>query len=225
LNEITGPAQEEVDDSIGSLARYLGSHDFYSVYVLNLCEGQHTSDQAHTDALSSSSFKNITGCSNGTITFNFDLRKSLGLGPDDNKNNSADVPKSSWPAEVNGGMRALEAIPRIMSVVYCISLGFITVASGLALVGIFFSGRLSAFINIVASLAAALATGVASILATVIGKNTAELINEEGVGINISAQKGTKFLHLTWAATVCMMTASCIWCLNCICGRRGSIVR
>jgi hypothetical protein len=220
LNEITGPAQDDIDDSIGSLAKNLGLHDFYSVYVLNFCEGKYTPDQVHTNALSSSNFKNITGCSNGTFTFNFDLRKTLGLGPDNDRDHSAGVPKSSWPAEVDGGMRALETVPRIMSVVYCISLTFITIALTLAVLGILFSGRLSACINIVASFAAALAITVASILATVIGKNTAELINEERAGINIGAQKGTKFLHLTWAATVCMLIASCIWCLNCICGRR-----
>lgn len=225
MNGITGSAQEEIDDSINSLARYLGLHDFYSVYILNLCEGQYTPSQVHTVTSSSSYSKNITDCSNSTFTFNFDLRKTLGLEPDNNGDHLVDVPKSSWPDEVNGGMRALEAVPRIMSVVYCISLVFITIALALAVLGILFSGRLSACVNILSSFAAALAAGVASILATIIGKNTAELINEEGTQINISAQKGTKFLHLTWAVTVCMLIASCIWCLDCIYGRRRGIFR
>jgi hypothetical protein len=225
LNDITGSAQEEIDDSINSFARYLGSHDFYSVYVLNLCEGHYTPDNAHTIASSSSNFKNITGCGNNTFTFSFDLRKTLGLDLDNNEDHLVDVPRSSWPAEVDGGMRALETVPRIMSVVCCISLVFITIALALAALGIFFSGRLSACVNILSSFTAALAAGVASILATIVGKNTAELINEKGTKINISAQKGTKFLHLTWAVTICMLIASCIWCLDCIYGRRRGIVR
>jgi hypothetical protein len=66
---------------------------------------------------------------------------------------------------------------------------------------------------------ATLASGVASILATLLGKNTAGLINVEATQINISAQNGMKFLRLTWAATACMLAASLLWCLACIRGR------
>lgn len=194
------------------------------MYILNFCEGQYISNHVHTDASSSNNSKNITSCSNSTFAFNFDLRKTLGLELGNNGDHLVDMPKSSWPAGVNGGMRALETVPRIMSVVYCFSLVLITVALALAVFSIFFSGRLSACVNIMSSFTAALTAGVASILATVIGKNTAELINEEGTQINISAQKGTRFLHLTWAATMCMLTASCIWSLDCIFGRRRGII-
>jgi hypothetical protein len=219
LDDITGPVQEKIDDSIGSFAEYLGLHDFYSIYVLNLCEGQYASNQVHPGASIGSNSRNITSCGDQTFTFNFDLGKTLGLKPYGNEDNLVDMPKSSWPTEVNGGMRALETIPRIMSVVYCISLALTTVALALAICGIFFSGRCSACVNIMSSSIATLATGVASVLATILGRNTAELINAEGMQINISAQTGTKFLHLTWAATVCVLASSLIWCLECIRGR------
>jgi hypothetical protein len=219
LDGITGSVQEEINDSISSFAKNLGLHDFYSIYVLNLCEGQYTPNQVNPGESSGSSFRNITSCSDRTFTFKFDLRKTLGLQPYGNENHLADMPKSSWPTEVNGGMRVVETIPRIMSVVYCISLTITAIALALAVFGIFFSGRCSACVNIMSSSIATLAAGVASILATLLGKNTAELINVEGTQINISAQTGTKFLRLTWAATVCMLTASLLWCLACIRGR------
>lgn len=225
MNDITDSAQEEISDSINSLTRYLGLHDFYSVYVLNLCEGQYAPTDTHTVAPSSSNSKNITGCGNSTFTFGFDLRKTLGLEPGSKGDYLTDVPKSSWPAEVSGGMRALETVPRIMSVVYCICLVFISIALALAILGIFFSGRLSACVNVMSSFTATLAAGVASVLATVIGKNTAELINKEGTHLDLSSQKGTKFLHLTWATTLCMLIASCIWGLDCIYGRRRGFSR
>ena len=208
-----------IDGSIDSFARYLGSHDFYSVYVLNLCEGQYSSGDVRPVLMSNSDRRNITSCGDKTFTFNFDLRKTLGLQADGSEDHSIDTPKSSWPPEVESGMRALETIPRIMSVVYCISLALTTVALALAAFGIFFSGRCSACVNIMFSSTATLAAGVASILATLLGKNTAEIINVEGTQINISAQTGTKFLRLTWAATACMLAASLLWCLACIRGR------
>lgn len=204
---------------MSSFARYLGLHDFYSIHVLNLCEGQYNSSRMHPNVSSSSGPKNITSCGNSTFTFNFDLREALGSQPDDNEDLLVDTPKSSWPPEVNSGMRTLETIPRIMSVIYCISLALTTVALALAVFGIFLSGRCSACVNIMASSIATLAAGVASILATLLGKNTAGLINAEATQINITAQTGTKFLRLTWAATACMLAASLMWCLACIRGR------
>lgn len=219
LNEITGSVQGGIDGSIGSFARFLGLHDFYSIYVLNLCQGQYSSDQVRPILSSSNDPGNITNCGDKTFTFNFDLRKTLGLQPDNDQDRVVDMPRLSWPSEVNGGMRAIETIPRIMSVVYCISLTMTAIALALAIFGIFFSCRCSACVNIMSSSIATLAAGVASILATLLGKNTAELINAEGTQINISAQTGTKFLRLTWAATVCMLAASLLWCLACIRGR------
>lgn len=211
--------QGEIDGSIGSFATYLGLHDFYSIYVLNLCEGQYSSDEVRPGSSSSSDRRNITSCGDQTFAFKFDLRKTLGLQLDDGEDHMADMPKSSWPPEVNSGMRAFETIPRIMSVVYCISLALTTVALAFAVLGIFFSGRCSACVNIMSSSTATLTAGVASILATLLGKNAAELINAEGPLINVNAQTGTKFLRLTWAATACMLAASLLWCVACIRGR------
>lgn len=219
LNEITDSVQGGINGSIDSFARYLSSHDFYSIYVLNLCEGQYSSDEVRPVLMSDSNRRNITSCGDKTFTFNFDLRKTLGLQADGSEDHSIDTPKSSWPPEVESGMRAFETIPRVMSIVYCISLALTTVALALAVFGIFLSGRCSACVNIMSSSIATLAAGVASILATLLGKNTAGLINAEATQINISAQTGTKFLRLTWAATACMLAASLLWCLACIRGR------
>ena len=131
----------------------------------------------------------------------------------------------SWPTEVNGGMSALELVPRILSVVYCVTIILVTIALAFAVLAVLFSGRFSACFNMISSLTAAIAAGVASILATAIGKNAAGLINEEGARINISAQEGKKFLNLTWAATICMLAASLTWFIGCIYGRRRSILQ
>lgn len=130
---------------------------------------------------------------------------------EDAPGHNVDMARISWPAEVGNGTRALEVVSRVMSAIYCISLASVTIALILAIFSIFLCGRLSACANILSSLTATLAVGVASILATVIGDQAADLINEKGPQIGISAQKGTKFLNLTWFATVCMLFASFIW--------------
>jgi hypothetical protein len=108
-----------------------------------------------------------------------------------------------------------------MFVLYCIGIAFAALAFILALVSIFFSGRLSAFVNIIVDMIAFLAVGVASALATAISVKAAHIINEKGDRIGISAQKGSKFMILTWVATACLLVASLVWCFDCVVGRRN----
>jgi hypothetical protein len=108
-----------------------------------------------------------------------------------------------------------------MFVLYCIGIAFAGIALISALVSIFFSGRLSAFANIIIDLIAFLAVGIASAIATAISVKAADIINDKGERVGISAQKGNKFLILTWVATACLLVASLVWCFDCVVGRRN----
>lgn len=103
---------------------------------------------------------------------------------------------------------------------YCIAIALIFVALVLALLGVFFSGRLSAFVNVLVDCLAFLATGLASAITTAVAVKAADLINNHGNDVGISANKGSKFLLLTWVATGVMLVASLMWCFDCVVGRR-----
>lgn len=226
LISVAGSAQEVINNSITSFTGYLGSHDFYLVHVLNICRGYYApTDTNHSGSSTESISKSHTVCSRPTFTFNFNLRRTLEEELGAKGNHLMHGTTQSWPTEVNGGMSALELVPRILSVVYCVTIVLVTIALAFAVLAVLFSGRFSACFNMISSLTAAIAAGVASILATAIGKNAAGLINEEGARINISAQEGKKFLNLTWAATTCMLAASLTWLIGCIYGRRRSILQ
>lgn len=202
----------------------MGLHDFYSIHVLNICEGYYRSTNASSRVGSGDTEpKNVTGCSKDTFTSGLDLRETMGRELGNVPDRNIDSAKLRWPTGVDAGMRALNAVSRVMSVVYCVGLASIGVALLLSTLSIFFSGRLSACVNILVSSVAVLAVSIASILATAIGDKAAVLINEGGKQIGISAQKSTKFLSLTWIAPACMLAASFVWCLDCICGRRRGV--
>lgn len=126
-----------------------------------------------------------------------------------------------WPEELDDGIRALEVVANAMFVLYCLGAAFAFVALVAALVGVFTAGRLSASINVVVDVLAFLCVGIASAIATAVAVKATELINEKGGRVGISAQRGNKFLIITWVATALLLLASVVWCVDCVVGRRG----
>jgi hypothetical protein len=125
-----------------------------------------------------------------------------------------------WPSEVDDAVHALKVAANAMFVLYCIGIAFAALALVAAVVSVFFEGRLSAFVNIVIDLVAFLAVGVASAIATAFAVKAAKVVNDKGERVGISAQKGNKFLILTWVATGVLLVASLVWCFDCVVGRR-----
>jgi hypothetical protein len=196
--------------------------DFYSAHILNFCEGFYTpTDMPNATIPKSDIHKNVTDCSNRTAMYSFDPRKMIQRELNASGHGNINLTDLGWPDEVDDAIHALEIVSRAMFVLYCIGIAFAALALILALVSIFFSGRLSAFVNIIVDLIAFLAVGIASALATAIAVKAAHIINEKGDRIGISAQKGSKFMVLTWVATACLLVASLVWCFDCVVGRRN----
>lgn len=165
--------------------------------------------------------KNVTACSNRTAMYNFDPRQMLQRELNESGHGNINLTDLGWPDEVDDAIHALEVVSNAMFVLYCIGIAFAGLALISALVSIFFNGRLSAFVNIVIDLIAFLAVGIASALATAIAVKAAKIINDKGDRVGISAQKGNKFMILTWVATGCLFVASLVWCFDCVVGRRN----
>ena len=165
--------------------------------------------------------KNVTACSNRTAMYNFDPRQMLQRELNESGHGNINLTDLGWPDEVDDAIHAHEVVSNAMFVLYCIGIAFAGLALIAALVSIFLSGRLSAFVNIVIDLIAFLAVGIASALATAIAVKAAKVINDKGDRVGISAQKGNKFMILTWVATGCLFVASLVWCFDCVVGRRN----
>lgn len=219
---MTNSVQEEINDRINSVAKDLGLHDFYSAHLLNFCEGFYTpTDMPNATVSRSDISKNVTSCGNRTAMYTFDpretLQRELNASGHGDRINLEDL---EWPSELDDGIHALEVASNAMFVLYCLGAAFAFVALVAALAGIFFSGRLSATVNIIIDLLAFLSVGIASAIATAIAVKATQLINDKGESIGISAQKGTKFLIITWVATALLLVASLVWCVDCVAGRR-----
>jgi hypothetical protein len=188
---------------------------------MNFCEGFYTpTDMPNATIPKSDISKNVTDCSNRTAMYSFDPHKMLQRELNESGHGNINLTDLGWPEDVDDAIRALEVASNAMFVLYCIGIAFAALALISALVSIFFSGRMSAFINIIIDMIAFLAVGIASAIATAISVKAAHIINDKGERVGISAQKGNKFMILTWVATACLLVASMVWCFDCIVGRR-----
>lgn len=214
--------EDDVDDAINSIAKELGLHDFYSVHIMDYCEGYYRPGPLPNATLSKSDIrKNVTSCSNHTAMYNFDPAQILQEELDNSGHGYINlVDDLNWPEDVTKGIKALRIAFRATFVLYCIAVGFIGVALILACISFFFEGRLSAFINVAVDWLAFVVVGIASAIATAVGVKGTDVINKYGDDIGISASYGSKFLIITWVATGLMLVASILWCCDCIVGRR-----
>ncbi|KAK4507832.1 hypothetical protein PRZ48_001567 [Zasmidium cellare] len=226
IDNIGDEIGDSIEGAINDVAQDLGIHDFYSAHLMNYCEGFYTPAAIPNATVSKSDIhKNVTACSNRTAMYNFDpqqiiqkeLNNSVGSGVVNLVNDL------NWPEDITNGIRALQVAAKAAFVLYCIAIGFIGVALILAVVSIFFEGRLSALLNMLVDWLAFLVLGIASAIATAIAVKGASVINKYGDDIGVSAQQGNKFMILTWVATGLLLLASIVWCFDCIAGRRRRV--
>ncbi|KAK4545672.1 hypothetical protein LTR36_002625 [Oleoguttula mirabilis] len=221
IDNVTNSIESDISDDLSSFAKDLGLHDFYSAHILDYCEGYYTPGPVPNATLSKHKIhKNVTSCSNKTAGYTFDPKTTLQQELNKSGHSNINLTDLDWPSDVDKGLHALRIASKAMFILYCIAIAFIAIALLLALLCIFFDGRLSAFVNVLVNWLAFLAIGLASAIATAIAVKSADVINKYGNDVGISAQKGTRFLVLTWVATGVMLIASMVWCFDCIIGRK-----
>lgn len=221
IDNVTNTIENEINDDLNSFAQDLGLHDFYSAHILDYCEGYYEPGSVPNATLSRSSIhRNVTSCSNKTAMYTFDPRTTLQQELNKTGHSNINLTELDWPSKVDEGLHALRIASKAVFVLYCIGIGFVGVATVFALLSIFFEGRLSSFVNVLIDLLAFVAIGLASAIVTAVIDKAAHTINKYGNDIGISADKGSKFLILTWVATAAMLVASMVWCFDCIVGSR-----
>jgi len=218
---VTNSIANDINNDIDSLAQDLGLHDFYSAHMLGLCEGYYVPGPVPNATLSRHAIRrNVTSCSNKTAAYTFDPRTVMQRELNKTGHSNVNLTALHWPSQIDEGLHALRIATKATFILYCIAIGFIGVATIFALLSIFLEGRLSAFVNVLIDSIAFLAIGLASAIVTAIISKATHVINKYGNDIGITANKGTKFLVLTWVATALMLVASMVWCFDCIFGTR-----
>ena len=100
-----------------SSATNLGIHQWYSMHVLNYCEGYWA-----PSAASPNSYKNITYCAARTSMYDFNLTqilaRELAKG-----GSGVTLSELNWPTSIQSGIDGLRSEMDVAFVLYCISIG------------------------------------------------------------------------------------------------------
>ena len=197
-----------------TVARALNIHDFYSMHLLDYCEGYYT--PSTIDNATVHPTRNVTACANTTTTFTFNITQIL----QQELRAGTTLAQLDWPQDIQNAIDALNYATRAMFVMYCIGIGLTGIAMIAALLGVFANGVLHAWLNGALDIFAFLMIGVASAIATAIGTLVSNAVDQYGKPIGIAAYRGTGFLVITWVATALVLLATFTWCFDCCAGRR-----
>jgi len=218
--EIEGEITDELNDIVGDvtdkLAATLGIHQWYSLHLMDLCEGSYKPNATEKGAS-----KNITDCSNATAMFHFDISKHIDQELQLGKVNIslADI---NWPDAIQDGLNALNVAMDATFVLYAIGIAAAGLAIICALAAFFLHGsRLISFGNWGLASLSFVAFLVASIIVTVVQKKATHILNKYGNEIGLYAYKGGKFLTITWVAVAVMFLASAAWVVEFCVGRKN----
>ncbi|KAB8292445.1 hypothetical protein EYC80_008166 [Monilinia laxa] len=196
------------------VAKTLGIQDWYSLHLMDMCEGTYT-----PNATANGAGLNVSSCTNQTAMYHFDINsiisEQLSIGP--LHLNLSDI---NWPSAIQDGLDTLSTALNATFVFYCIG----SAAAGLAvltsLAAIFITSRLFSFLNWGLASLGLFALGIASIIVTVLQNKAAHIINKFGNDIGLYAYKGHKYLVLTWVATAFIAVAAIAWIGIFFLGRR-----
>ncbi|KAH9878950.1 hypothetical protein J1614_002385 [Plenodomus biglobosus] len=226
LNDLSNDISSEINERIGDVAERLGIEDFYSAHMLNYCYGQYTPAEAANATVSEDDIsKNLTGCSQSQAMYKFDPTRIVEDALNQTTGTEVTLDDLNWPADIQTGIRALNALMAAMFVLYVIAICLIFVALLAALFAVITSGRLSACLNFLIATLAFVAIGIASALVTAVMVKATEIINQYGNDVGIQANRGNKFLALTWAATGLMLVVLLAWIVEFCIGRRNGTKR
>ncbi|THV44644.1 hypothetical protein BGAL_0601g00040 [Botrytis galanthina] len=202
------------NDIADKLAKTLGIEEWYSLHLMDMCQGYYT-----PNATSKGAGFNVSSCTNQTAMFHFEISsiisEQLSIGP--LHLNLSDI---GWPSAIQDGLDTLSTAMNATFVFYCIGVAAAGLAILTSLAAIFITGRLFSFLNWGLASLALLALTISSVIVTVLQNKAAEIINKFGNDIGVYAYKGQKYLILTWAATAVIAVATIAWVgIFCI-GRR-----
>ncbi|KAF7547806.1 hypothetical protein G7046_g8886 [Stylonectria norvegica] len=199
INDITG-------DIADQLAETLGISEWYSLHLMDACEGNFK-----PNATSHGAGLNTTNCTSSDPNYHFNLTEilnhELGVGPF--SLNLADI---NWPDDIQDSVDTLNDALLGLFIVYVLGVGFSGLAIIACIAGFFLTHRKSVvWINMAVATLAAICITIGSIIATVAATKGVNKINDLGDDVGISASVGKKFLAITWVSAGVMIVAMLYW--------------
>ena len=138
INDFQDEANDAISDVADAAADALNLTDFYSVHIMNYCEGYFRPNATDDNAK-----KNTTFCSSRKALFHFNPTQIV----EDSLPDSINLSDIQWPEEIQKASRAVKIASIVMFVFYVIGIAFAGLAAITALLATFTEGRLSAFGN------------------------------------------------------------------------------
>lgn len=219
-NEVSDKVEEELNEALGDvadkLAAELGIHQWYSLHLMDLCEGTYTPNATEKGAK-----KNVTKCSNQTAMYHFDITQHIEEQLHVGKYNVS-LEDINWPDSIQKGINAMNVAMDATFVLYAIAIAAAGLAILTSLVAFFLHGsRLISFGNWGLAALSFVAFLIPSVLITIAQKKFTGVINKYGNDIGVFAYRGGKYLTITWVATAVMFLASIIWVIEFCIGRKN----
>ncbi|KAK8106267.1 hypothetical protein PG999_009626 [Apiospora kogelbergensis] len=219
-SSITDELNEIGNDIADKLSAELGISQWYSLHVMNACEGNYA-----PNATSPGAWFNQTNCTKTEAGFQFNLSsvldREIEVGPLDL--NPADL---KIPDGIQEAINYLNGFLLAIFVLYVIGIGFSGIVF-LLCIGALIIGPSTMF-SVASAITATLATlalGIASAISTAIAKKGASEINDKGDDVGISAKAGGKFMIITWVAFGSIVIALVSWIAIWLKNRRSGVPR
>ncbi|KAH6884983.1 actin cortical patch SUR7/pH-response regulator pali [Thelonectria olida] len=218
LNKVTNKWDEAADDtknSIGDItndiadkmANALGISEWYSAHITDACRGSFKPNSTAPGAT-----LNVTACTKSPLS-RFDLSGML-----DSELSASPLGFTlsdlHWPTEINKAIDSLNHALLGLFVLFIFIIGF-SILEFLGCVDFLLTKRSNLIcINLWVALLGFLCIFISSIIVTAAAHKGVEQINSFGKGIDISANLGSKFLHLIWISTVLMGSTVVYWAVS-----------
>ncbi|KAH8804946.1 actin cortical patch SUR7/pH-response regulator pali [Xylogone sp. PMI_703] len=216
-NTIENDLDGALDDLADKLSKELGIEQWYSLHLMDLCEGTYA-----PNATANRAKKNVTSCTNETAMYHFDLEKTLNeqLSVGDLHINLSDI---GWPDTIQDDVNKVNVALDATFVLYVIGIAAAGLLILTSFVSVFLNGsRLVSFGNWGLAVISFLTLLAASIIVTVFQDKAASAINKYGNDIGAYAYKGKKYLIITWVSVAVMFLAVLAWMVEFCVGRRNS---
>lgn len=210
VSEVGDTLDDIADDIADKLADKLGIKEFYSLHVLDACEGDFSPNATTPGAgynLAKCTKPLDTGEYNVTQMFDHELR----VGP--LKLNLADL---GFTKDLQNEFDRIPRILLALAVIYILAVGFTGLAflaavAAMVMLPGYGRSRLLVLMNLGIVALGFLALLAGSLATTVGARPVVNKINDFGEDIGLTAMVGRKFLGLTWAAVGLMAVALGYW--------------
>ncbi|KAF2087216.1 hypothetical protein K490DRAFT_9852, partial [Saccharata proteae CBS 121410] len=175
----------------------VGSHDWYTVHVMDYCEGDTDSDGS----------KKLTGCSRGMAVFSFDPVKIMQSG-------NAGPLHISFNGQITNISGKLKTAYMATFILLCIGIAGTGLDFVVSIIVVLMDTRRLTHDHADFCQIGFLGLGLSSGVITGVTVVAVQKINQYGSDIGLSATKGNKFLGMTWAATGLVLIALILWFMD-----------